>query len=75
MSNVWVDAGTDQIDKIVYEIQKLSKVFTALRDSKLTRRAIVLLIHDMTKVGKRDIETLLDALPDLTGHFLKDEDV
>ena len=62
----------DRTEEIAEEIEKLSKVFTALEDSRLSRRALVLLIHDMTKVGKRDIETLLDALPNLADHFLEE---
>jgi hypothetical protein len=69
-----VAVAEDRTDEIADEIKKLSKVFTALRDSRLNRRALVLLIHDMTRVGKKDIEKLLNALPDLADHYLKPED-
>jgi hypothetical protein len=37
----------------------------------LRREAIVLLIHDMTKVGKPDIRLVLDALPQLRGYWCR----
>lgn len=37
----------------------------------LKREAIVLLIHDMTKVGKPDIRQVLEALPQLRGHWCR----
>jgi hypothetical protein len=73
MSNTVV--AEDRLDEIAAEIEKLSKLFIAVKNSRLNRRAVVLLIHDMTKVGKRDIEKLLDALPDLADHYLKQDDV
>ncbi len=37
----------------------------------LTSEAIVLLIHDYTKVGKPDIRAVLKALPQLRGYYCR----
>lgn len=64
----------DTADGLADEITKLSVIFTALENSRLKRRTLVLLIHDMTKVGKRDIHDILDAIPNLADRYLKTED-
>ena len=64
----------DKMEEIAHEVEKIQEAFIALRDSRLTRRAVVLLVHDMTKIGKRDIEKMLDSLPHLADHFLKPND-
>lgn len=42
-----------------------------LNESGLNRKAIVLLLHDYSKVGKKDIETILDAMPRLRGWYCR----
>lgn len=42
-----------------------------LSDSGLNRKAVVLLLHDATKVSKRDIGAILDALPRLRGWYCR----
>lgn len=37
----------------------------------LTTEAIVLLLHDRTKVGKPDIRAILEALPQLRGYYCR----
>ena len=74
MSDLDAVGVVDTADELADEIEKLSEVFTALENSRLKRRTVVLLIHDMTKVGKRDIDTILDALPDLAERYLKSEE-
>ena len=37
----------------------------------LTQEAIVLLLHDATKVGKPDIRAILNALPRLRGWYCR----
>jgi hypothetical protein len=61
-------------EDLAKEIEKLSRVFKALDDSRLQRRTVVLLLRDMTKVGKRNIEEILDALPKLADRYLKAEE-
>lgn len=61
-------------EELAEEIEKLTKVFRALGDSGLRRRTIVLLLHDMTKVSKRDIIKILDAGPKLAERYLEPED-
>lgn len=37
----------------------------------LNTEAIVLLVHDRTKVGKPDIRAVLEALPQLRGYYCR----
>ena len=58
-------------EELEAEIEKLTKIFRALRDSRLKRRTLVLLLHDMTKVSKKDINKILDAGPKLAERYLE----
>lgn len=50
-------------------IRQMSDGVTRLLASGLNRRAIVTLLADSTKVGRRDIERVLDGLADLEKDF------
>jgi hypothetical protein len=50
-------------------IRKISDGFGALLQSGLNERAIVLLLHDCTGVGKREIASVLEAIPRLKEHY------
>lgn len=52
-------------------ITKISDGFTSLLASGLNKHAIVVLIQDATKLSRRDIEKVLDALPRLKGWYCK----
>jgi hypothetical protein len=43
--------------------------FDQINESGLKRRAIVLLLHDATGVGKKDIMSILDAAPLLVERY------
>lgn len=52
-------------------IVRLGEAVKKLDASGMNRKAIVLLLHDVTKVGKRDIEDILDAIPRLRGWYCR----
>lgn len=52
--------------RIVYKLSTLEA------DSGLTRRAIVMMLHDVTRVKKTYIEKLLDCAPLLAERFLNE---
>ena len=58
-------------EDIALEVEKISDAFTAIKNSRLTRRAITVLLHDTTGLPKRDIQTLLDLGPDLKSYYVK----
>ncbi len=64
----------DVCEDIAVEIERLSKLYEAFDQSRLTRRAIVLLIKDITGIKMSTIGVILDALPRLKEHFLKEPD-
>lgn len=52
-------------------IVKISEGFQALLDSGLNRGAIEVLLHEKTRVGKRDIRLVLDGLKKLRGWYCR----
>ena len=55
-------------------IVAISNGFTKLLNSGLNRRAIIVLVQDMvgaTKITKKDIELVLDAIPRLKAWYVK----
>jgi hypothetical protein len=62
------------IEVIVSSIHKLADGFERINDSGLTEHALVLLLHDATRVNKRDIKKILEAAPLLAERYTRDED-
>jgi len=65
----------ESTELIAESIIKIAEGFDKINKSQLTRRAIVLLLHDAigsTKIGKKEIEMVLDAAPQLKKHYIKD---
>lgn len=52
-------------------VVKISAGFEALKKSGLNQRAIVVLLADLTHVGKRDIEYVLCGLRDLAKTYTR----
>lgn len=52
-------------------IRRLVAAVDTLENSGLKRRALVLLLADMTKLSKKQINAVLDALPLLAERFLE----
>jgi len=52
-------------------IVNIGKAVGRLKDNKLNRRGIVVLLQDATHYPKRTIEDILDALPRLEGWYCK----
>lgn len=59
------------VEIIADAIVKISKAMQALNETRLTRRALVTLIHDSSKVSRRDIEIVLNNLDRLEDTWLK----
>lgn len=75
MSRVKVMAaeGEDPQPAAIMEraIMDLAAGMKRLDSSRLKREAIVLLLHDASRVGKPDIRRILDCMGDLEKLFLK----
>lgn len=56
---------------IAENIAALSRVNTALAGNALNQRAVIILLHAVTKVSMKNIKTILDALPKLEKEFMK----
>lgn len=55
----------EEVADIAGAIVKLAELGEALQSGRLKQRAIVLLLHDISKVRKSDIEYVLNSLPHL----------
>ena len=56
---------------IAQSIVKIAKSMEAIGKTRLTRKAIVVLIHDQSKVSKRTIELVLNNLEAMEQVWLK----
>ena len=70
------DSNTLEInlEEIAEAIEILSRIGDKLTESRLTERAVVLLIRDASGVNKGIIRKVLKALPELRTHYLKEEE-
>lgn len=70
------DHSVDDTDPVVEEVRRAEEVIAreietwanvsiSLRNGCLQQRAILLLLHDLTKLPMRDIKLVLDNLPKL----------
>lgn len=51
-------------------IVRIGDAHQKLKASGLNEKAIILLLHDLTKVSRTDVKKVLDALPRLRGYYL-----
>lgn len=71
---VSVDNDTeDPLKVIVSSLHKVAEGFDAINESGLSRRAVVLLLHDATRVGRKQIESILDAAPLLVERYTEND--
>jgi hypothetical protein len=56
---------------IATSIVKIAEGMEAMRKTRLTRRCIVTLIHEQSKIARRDIEIVLNNLDQLETTWLK----
>lgn len=59
------------LEVMAASVVKLAEVGKQLSASRLKQKTVIMLLHDATGVGKREIEAILDALPELEKRYLK----
>ncbi len=70
--HVTLDNDTeDPLEIIVSSLHRVAAGFDKINDSGLTDHALVLLLHDATKVNKKDIRKILEAAPLLTERYTR----
>lgn len=52
-------------------VRRIDQGMLAIVESGLNRRALVILLHDSTGVGKRDINAVLNGLESLADQYLE----
>lgn len=55
----------DEVADIAEAIVRVAEVGEVIQQGRLKQKAVVLLLHDITKVRKTDITYILNALPHL----------
>lgn len=60
-----VKATEEDFSRIAQAIGRISDAGRALQNSGLTRAAVLTLLHDRTKLSKRDIDIVLDEIENL----------
>lgn len=66
-------SAVDAAEQIAAHIQALAYHSNILLNGRLKKDAVIILLHDMTGIGKRDIARVLDALPQLSARYLKSQ--
>lgn len=68
------EENPEPIELIAQSIINISEAFEKINSSPLKRRAIVLLLQDAigpSKIGKNEIEAILDHAPKLKDYYIK----
>jgi len=65
------EENPEPIELIAQAIIDLSDAFKKIESSRLTKRAIILLIKDRCYVNMKDIEIILDIAPKLKDYYIK----
>jgi len=66
-----VEVFEDNLSALADHVAAVAEMGKMIANSRLTRRAIVLLVKDMTNMTYADIDRVLDALPLLEKKYLK----
>lgn len=66
-----VEVNKESVEALADNIEKLTSSMQSLLDSGLKEETIVLLLHDHSGVGKRQIKQVLESLVSL-GYYLED---
>lgn len=57
--------------RLAEAVRRIDKGMKALKDSGLNRKALVILLADMTQVTRRDVNAVLDGLEGLGDAYLE----
>lgn len=52
-------------------IVRVGEALAKLKESGLNEKAIIVLVHDHTRIAKRDIKTVLNSLATLRGYYCR----
>lgn len=63
-----------EYEELVEAVRKVGEAAENMKQSGCTRRLIVTLLHDKTKISKKMIGEVLDGLEGLVETYLEDED-
>lgn len=58
-------------DALVKGLRRVGHAGRTMNEAGLQRRAVVILLSEMTGIGRRDVEAVLDALPKLDRRYCR----
>ncbi len=61
----------EMTEELANSIVEISKAMEIIKKSRIKQKVLILLIHDLSKVGKRDIEYVLNSLSAIEREYLK----
>lgn len=65
------EANAPDLDLLANSIIEIADAFRKIQNSKLTERAILVLLQDYTGLPKGQIKTILDAVPRIAKYYTK----
>lgn len=65
------DLNPETPELLADSIVKISDMADKFFSTQLNKKCIVLLLHDITRLPRRDIEMVLDNLPKLKSYYIK----
>jgi hypothetical protein len=65
------EQNPEPLELIAQSIIEVAEAFQKINNSRLKRRAILVLLKDITGLGMREIELILDTAPELKDYYTK----
>lgn len=65
------DENPEPVEIIAKAIIDISVAFERIKNSRLSQKALVLLIQDQTRISQRDIIAILDIVPKLKDIYIQ----
>jgi len=66
------DENAEPLEILAQSIIDVAEAFEKINNSRLSRRAVILLLKDISGLRVSDIEAILNAAPLLKKHYIKD---
>lgn len=66
------EENAEPLEVLAQAIIDVAEAFENINKSRLSRRAVILLLKDITKLSVADIDTVLNCAPLLKKYYIKD---
>jgi len=66
------EENPEPMELVAQSIIDIAQAFEKIQNGRLAQRAVILLLHDATGIGKGDIKTILDVAPKLKDIYTRE---